>query len=172
MEIIDLEKMGASGLLNAIVKLETPLSGPARRMLRAYAVGGTAKEAALAAGYSERGATQRGHFTLQLPGAEQLIFAHRRLSALKNGVPLDWKRQKLIEIASSTAESGTARINAIRLLAELDGDLRPDSGGGNKIINVTLNLGDTTIGGDTFENEADYTKGGAARGLPTADLAD
>lgn len=149
-------------------QMELELAPKMVKFAQEFVKGGlTIKECARRAGYSGRSLTQRGTQLVQHSGVMKLISAYKRADMLQNGMPLSWKRQELKKIVESATAPESAKISAIRLLAEIDGDLRPDLGQGANIT-VQLNLGSAS--GQIIEHEPvespSRVVGGAARGIP------
>lgn len=125
------------------------------------------RECARLAGYSQRSLSQRGNQLVNDSNVIKLIDCYKRLEYLQNGSPLSWKRQELKKIVESGKAPESAKISAIRLMAEIDGDLRPDLGQGANIT-VQMNLGRSN--GEILEHappeSLSHIVGGAARGIP------
>jgi hypothetical protein len=166
-------KFEMDNLAYDIAELERTLAPKVVLFAREFATGsGTIRAAAAAAGYSPRSLTQRGTQLVNNSEVCRLIDAYKRIDQLEHGLPLSWKRYHLRKIVESQSSQDGAKIAAIRLLSELDGNLK-DTGNSRAIIQVHLNLGQPA--GEVIEHEndapqvgADHSlKGGRTRGLPT-----
>ena len=128
-----------------------------------------ARACALHAGYGEKSAHTRGWELLRDVTVKTLIQCYQRIDSLKNGLPISWKRAKLVEITNDQTAPHSSRIQAVRLLAELDGNLRPGPAEGSQLV-IHMNLGNAP--GQTYEHDNDYEhddalRGGRARNVPT-----
>lgn len=104
------------------------------------------KDAAMKAGYTEGSAHVMAYKLLvKHPIISQITPLLQRLDQLKHGVPTHYKRKRLLELIDLTSTPGenfnpSAANSSIRLLAELDGDIKTANGGPGNII-LKINTG-------------------------------
>ena len=118
-----------------------PLNARQRKFVEIYAAGDNATSAALKAGYSVDRARQTG-CRLATNGdfahVQRAIALLRDRYSLQHGIPAAWKRGALVntyERAMDINQPGSA-VSAVRVLCELDGDIR--TSGGAVPGNVTI----------------------------------
>jgi len=107
--------------------------------------------AAIKAGYSENRARQTGNRLVTKGHITRAISLLSKKHQLDHGIAASEKRRRLLEIADTARQPGddyqpSAAVSSLRLLAELDGDIRSTGGSGS---NVTINV----ITGVTTDDE-------------------
>ena len=91
----------------------------------------SAEQAALDAGYTKRSARCTMSAIRRRPKIAHALKLITRKHQLEHGVSAAWKRQKLVEIVEQSADPESEQYNAsaanqaIRTLAEIDGDFKP-----------------------------------------------
>ena len=129
-----------------------------RKLVQALAKTGDINDARKAAGYVPGNKLP--------PSAEKSVaFRHavrmaRKIAQLEAGIDAAYKRLKLVEIieASTTEDrwQPTAAIQGLRLLGEMDGDIKQASGGSPSQVTVVVNTGidrGVTIEGQVVDDE-------------------
>lgn len=94
----------------------------------------TNKEAAQRAGYSEVSARTRASQMLQNETIVALIECYTQKDRLENGLPASYKRAHLTKIIEADTTRNADRINAVKVLMDLDGDTKTEIDGNVQII--------------------------------------
>lgn len=106
--------------------------------IHAYkANGGNGRQAAITAGYSEKGAAVQAHELLKMEKIQKRLTPTGDAQKERLGLDADWIVSRLMREAQD-AESEAARIRALELLGKVEGIFAPDK----KELTATVNGGD------------------------------
>ena len=118
-----------------------------RKFTEAWATGNySRKDAALKAGYTVGSAHVMAYKLLNNhPVISQITPLMQRLNQLTHGIPVQYKRKELLKMFKVTSQPGenfnpAAANTTMRLLAEMDGDVKNAQQGGSNIV-LKINTG-------------------------------
>lgn len=130
-----------------------------RKFVLAYPEEKNGTRAALKAGYSERSARPQASRLLTKDNVRLAVSLINKKYQLQHGIDAGWKREILQNIARKAAEPGDgyapgSAVSAVRMLCELDGDIRSGSTvAPGVVINISTGI-DRTIEGEVVGREA------------------
>lgn len=118
--------------------------------------GGNGTQAAIAAGYSPKGAAVMAHDLLKMEKIRKRLQPKRDEEKERLGLDADWIVSRLMKEAGDKENSEAARVRALELLGKVEGIFAPDKKQIEATVNngdflASLDLSDDDLGDDTLQ---------------------